>query len=299
MAQIYWISQSDLDILPVALARGVCQSEQCFELSHKINVRPSVACALGSLAASNGTGLGNYSKAHQLQAECVQIYHELGDKNNYAVSLAILGFFSSSDTGDFRLGESQLRQAASLLRETNLKQWLGWSCQMLGVILGAQGKDKEACFWIEESLDIYRHLGVTDELLFGIPFYLFFSRNELGKQNLQEELLSAQKTIYADKLYFPQQVIMRVIATILAEQTLDRGDFYLEKAQLAIQLSYLALKIPNSSSWSLNIIFDASLNKLEQSLPSEFVLEYKKRGESMEFWPTAAHLLETLPELGW
>lgn len=99
-------------------------SQECYALAQQINDKPSMAKALGSLAFSHSTGLGNFPKAVPLQEACVTIYQELGDLNNGAIEGARLGFLYSAN-GDFPKGEQVLRQNIPLLRQANLFKWVG------------------------------------------------------------------------------------------------------------------------------------------------------------------------------
>ena len=111
----------------------------------------------------NGAGIladaqGDYSAAHALYQECLEIRRRLGDRKNVARSLNNLGEVARAQ-GDYVAAGALYRECLEILREFGEQRGIAISLNNLGTVAYAQGDYPAAHALYQECLEISRQLG--------------------------------------------------------------------------------------------------------------------------------------------
>jgi predicted ATPase/class 3 adenylate cyclase len=117
-------------------------------------VRAKALMGAGALAYVQG----HHDQGEALQAECLALYRELGDKRGMAIALNDLGI-SSNVRGDYERASAFLEESLELSRELGDAWGVAVVLGSLGWTALVNGDYERATTLSEESLELFRELG--------------------------------------------------------------------------------------------------------------------------------------------
>jgi tetratricopeptide (TPR) repeat protein len=196
-------------------------------------------------------------------------------------------------------GRYQRGRALAETRVADEEIWVGpaWPLRQLGWVALAEEKYAEALAFSQRSLAFYRpeRAGEPREHHAWSQATLGRALHGLGRHvEAKRELYEALQTCVEMRAFLPLMHLMPIIPVVLVD------DEDAELKERAVELYALAESLPFvANSRLFEDIAGQHIRKAAVSLPLEVVEAAQARGQALDWWETAAELLEELPKLGW
>jgi predicted ATPase/class 3 adenylate cyclase len=163
---------------------------------------------------------GDYPAARALDAECLAIQRQLGDRRGIAGSLNNLGLVAC-DQGDFPAARLLHEESLTIVRQLGDRKGIANSLNNLGNVAYDQGDFSSALGLYEESLAIARELGDRE----GIARVL----GNLGNVAKHQGDLTSARALHEESLAIKRELgyRQRIASSLnsLADLSIDEGDF--------------------------------------------------------------------------
>jgi tetratricopeptide (TPR) repeat protein len=195
--------------------------------------------------------------------------------------------------GRFEEARAQVEMAFTLACKISPKLYMPWAQMWLGWAALAEGKYSEAHHFFQESLANFsgwlvetraRALTSLGRAAYGL------GNRSVAQQHLYEALGMAIKI----KAFIPLLSLLPVISLLLADAAeIDQKERAMEVYALASSHPYVA------KSRLFADIVGWHIAAVAATLPPEVVAAAQRRGRALDWWATAAELLEALQKLGW
>ena len=103
---------------------------------------------------------GDYFTSLEYNLKSLEIYEDIGDKNNISLCLNSIGFIYIQQ-GDIPKGLEFYHKSLKIREETGDKKGMGYSLNNIGQVLGQQGETEESQKYYYESLKVREEIGDT------------------------------------------------------------------------------------------------------------------------------------------
>jgi tetratricopeptide (TPR) repeat protein len=267
---------------------------QSFALCQESGDRLGRASDLAHLGVAHGLS-GQFIRAHTALEEAVAICQDLG----HPVLLAMATAYQARvnlHVGRYKEARAQAHMASTLARSVRVASYSGLLAQqILGWAALAEEQYAEAAQWLRESAAGYHQM----EMDFLAREWLAWSLAPLGRaacglgnrSEAQGQLFRALEIAADMGAFIPLLHLMPIIPVVLA----DAGE-----VERAVELYALAESHPLvANSQLFEDIAGRHIKAAGAALPPDVVEAARERGRELDWWDTAAELLDELPKLGW
>jgi tetratricopeptide (TPR) repeat protein len=238
---------------------------------------------------------GQFIRAHAALEEAVAIGQGLGDPLSLALFTAHQARVNVH-VGQYEEARAQAHTASTLARGVH-DVWIGgvaglFARQILGWTALAEEQYAEAARWMGETVAGYHQMEHEREWLAWALVPLGRAAHGLGNRSeAQRHLFEALGIAVDIGAFIPLLHLMPIIPVVLA----DAGE-----VERAVELYALAESHPFvASSQLFEGIAGRFVEAAAATLPSDMVAAARERGQALDWWDTAAGLLDELPKLGW
>jgi non-specific serine/threonine protein kinase len=242
----FWLIRGHLsegrEHLAAVLSRPVWQDH--------LEARADALSAAGLLAQSQG----DYSAARVLLDESLEIYRELGNKNDIAIALNNLSLVAYAQS-DYAPARTLLEESLAISRGSGFKRGIALTLSNLGNVTVSQGDHATARTLLEESLAIRRELGDQHSLAMAL--------NSLGGVAYSQGDYSAALALLEESLVIRRELGDKngIAGSLLTHGLVARyqGDYSAARALLEESLEiYRELGDKRGIGRTLNILGDVA-----------------------------------------
>ncbi len=267
-------------------------------ISQQLNNANMLARSMDNLAHCYAQGVGNFTKALEIQVQSRNIMTNLANPLYESQSLFNLGIMLHYK-GQFEEARLTYQQALDVARENHQPLYEALCLASVGTTLGITGKEKEGLQHLIWSRQILSERGYFDLFQIVSAHILRLDKSRKDNHVLEREAFSILQDSYQRQSFYVLYVALTTIIALLIRRFKagKRNDF------LSLILGVEIITMINSQYQEVDFATQAyvgnEMKQLAQQLPQQVVIEAQNQGQALGWWEMAVYLLEELPVLGW